>query len=419
MNTVSTMAENLIGSEIIKLAGEINEKIKQGQSIYNFTIGDFDPRVFPLPEELENEIVQAYRQGHTNYPPANGMLELRNAVVDWNQKMYGLSYDKEQILISGGSRPLIYAIYNTILDAGEKVLYPVPSWNNNHYTHLNHGQRLEVEATPENNFMPTAAQLEPHLTEAALVALCSPLNPTGTIFTEAALKEICALILAENKKREGKRKPLYLLYDQVYGALLFNNEKHYTPVELYPEMKAYTIFVDGISKAFAATGVRVGWAFGPSNVIDKMKAILSHIGAWSPKAEQVATAHYLMKHDYADFLNHFKTEIYARLTALYDGFKALKAEGFALDVIQPQAAIYLTVRFDLVGKKIKGTGQQLNDMKAVSAYLLEKASLAIVPFYAFGAPADSPWFRVSVGTCKKEEIPEVFELLRKALLELE
>lgn len=131
---VSQMAENLIGSEIIKLAGQITKRIKAGEKIYNFTIGDFDPHVFPIPEELEAEIIQAYRNKETNYPMANGIERLRDSVQRFISKYQGLDYAMDDYLIAGGGRPLIYAVYQTVLDPGDKVIYPVPSWNNNHYT---------------------------------------------------------------------------------------------------------------------------------------------------------------------------------------------------------------------------------------------------------------------------------------------
>ena len=165
------------------------------------TIGDFDPAIFPIPKELKEEIIAAYQNNETNYPPANGILELRTAVANYLEKNAGLKYDASQILISGGARPLIYAIYQTILDPEDTVLFPVPSWNNNHYCHLTGVKQIMIEATAENNFMPTAADIEPHIGHTNLIALCSPLNPTGTVFTEEGLAEICALVLEENKRR--------------------------------------------------------------------------------------------------------------------------------------------------------------------------------------------------------------------------
>lgn len=415
---VSKLAENIIGSEIIKLAGEVNEKIKQGEKIYNMTIGDFNPVEFPIPAKLKQLIVDEYFADQTNYPPADGMLELRNAVSNLLKERGGLDYKNDEILIAGGARPVIYSIFKAIVDANDTVIFAVPSWNNNHYTYLNFANPVVIEAKPEQNFMPSAADIKPHIQNASLVALCSPQNPTGTVFSKEGLEEICDLILAENIRRGPDAKPVYLMYDQIYWALTFGNTQHYNPVTLRPEMRPYTIFVDGISKSLAATGVRVGWSMGPKAIIDKMKAILTHVGAWAPKAEQVASAKYLSDlKEYDVFIEEQKNKVITRLDGFYKGFQALKSEGFKVDAIAPQAAIYLTIKFDLHGMKTND-GKVLATTKDITKFILDEAKLAVVPFYAFGASDNSPWYRMSVGTCKVSDIDAVISNLRTALQKL-
>ena len=415
---LSHLSETLIGSEIVKLGGEIREKIRQGQRIYNFTVGDFDPAIFPIPKELENEIVEAYRQHFTNYPAAEGNLDLREAITSFIREMEGLDYGPNEILVASGGRPLIYAVFRAICDKGDKIIYALPSWNNNHYTHFVGGEHIEVEAKLENNFMPSADDIRPYVKDATLIALCSPQNPTGTTFRKAELEAICDLVLEENKRRGENEKKLYLMYDQMYWHLTYGDIKHYDPVNLRPAMRNYTIYIDAISKVFAATGVRVGWSMGPSTVMSKMKAILTHVGAWAPMAEQKAAAKFLYQREaIKNFLNHFKSEIEQRLREIYNGFMRLKSEGFPVDAIAPEAAIYLTIKIDLTGKTTE-EGKLLADQSDVTAYLLNEASLAVVPFYAFGASRDSAWYRLSVGTCKKEEIGEMITKLGEALKRL-
>jgi len=415
----SKLAEGLKGSEIIKIAGEVNALKAQGEVIYNQTIGDFDSSIFPIPQELKQEIITAYNNNQTNYPQANGMEVLREAVSNYLSSNLGLDYNSNEILISGGARPLIYATYQTILDVDDTVLYPVPSWNNDAYTYLSRNKAVIVETKPENRFMPTVNDIKPHVQNVNLIALCSPLNPTGTTFKKQTLLEISELVVEENKRRaKNNLKPLYVLYDQIYWQLTYGETVHYNPVELVPEMRDYTIFVDGISKAFAATGVRVGWAFGPAHVINKMKAMLSHIGAWSPKAEQLATASYLQQSSNVHhYLINIKKELNFRLIEFYNGFKTLELKGYSVKAIEPEAALYLTVQFDLIGKST-GSGERLNTIQNVTSYLINEAKLAIVPFYAFGTSTDSNWFRLSVGTAKKEDIATIFEFLEKALEKL-
>lgn len=411
---LSHLAESLIGSEIVRLGNEIKDKIRQGSRIYNFTIGDFDSKIFPIPQELERGIIEAYREGYTNYPPAEGILELRESVGRFIGQRENIHYGPSEILIASGGRPLIYALYRSIVDKGEKVIYAVPSWNNNHYVHFVEGEHVKIDTSPEQQFMPTAAQIRPYLKDATMLALCSPQNPTGTTFSKEELQSICDDVAAENARRGPNRKQLFLLYDQMYWTLTYGKTRHYNPVSLRPELKDCTIFIDGISKVFAATGLRVGWAMGPAPVIAKMKAILSHMGAWAPMAEQRATAGYLLQTEAVDrYLSRFKAELEVRLTRIYDGFMELKAQGFAVDAVAPQAAIYLTICFNLRGKRTPA-GKLLATQEDVTAYILDAAGLAVVPFSAFGAK-DAPWYRLSVGTCVKEEIPEMLGAVRGAL----
>ena len=415
---LSKLAETLIGSEIVKLGADIKEKIRQGDKIYNYTIGDFDSNVFPIPAELETAIVAAYQSHKTAYPPAEGIAELRASVAGFIQKRQGLTFALNEILIAAGGRPLIYTAYRAIVDAGDKVIYAVPSWNNNHYVHFTEGEHVVVESQLENNFMPTAADIKPHAEGAVLLALCSPLNPTGTTFTREELEKICDLVIAENKRRGAGEKKLYVLYDQIYWTLTYGNIQHYDPVSINPAMKDFTIYIDGISKSFASTGVRVGWALGPSFIVEKMKAINSHLGAWAPMAEQHAVAKYLGQEEaITEFFKRFKFALEERLTRIYNGFKSLKAAGYSVDAVAPQAAIYLTVQIDLTGMK-KSDGNVLEDQSAVTTYLLEEAKLAIVPFAAFGATGTNSWYRLSVGTCLIHEIDEMLLKLKTALEKL-
>lgn len=415
---LSQLSETLIGSEIVKLGGEIRERIRQGEHIYNFTVGDFDPQIFPIPKELEDEIVNAYRNRFTNYPPGEGSLDLREAVSVFAKEYQGLEYSTEEILIASGGRPLIYALFRAVCDKGDKIIYAVPSWNNNHYVHFAEGQHIVIEAKAENNFMLTAAAIKPYIKEASFISLCSPQNPTGTTFKKEELEAICNMVVEENKRRGEDEKKIYVMYDQMYWHLTYGGIKHYDPVSLNPEMRNYTVFIDAISKVFASTGVRVGWSFGPAFILAKMKAILSHVGAWAPMAEQKALTKFLANKEAIDsYLIHFKSELEERLRRIYDGFIKLKTEGFAVDAVSPQAAIYLTIKVDLAGKKT-AEGKKLETQADVTSYLLQQASLAVVPFYAFGASKNSPWYRLSVGTCKKEEIDEMLEKLTTALKKL-
>jgi aspartate aminotransferase len=229
------------------------------------------------------------------------------------------------------------------------------------------------------------------------------------------LRDIGQRVVAENRQREAQgRKPLIIMYDQIYWTLTFGQARHVTPLELVPELAPYTVFVDGISKAFAATGVRVGWTVGPPSIISRMKDVLTHVGAWAPKAEQLAVARVLDDVPAMNgFLETMRRRVEDRLAVLHRGFEAMREAGLPVRSIAPQGAIYLSVQFDLVGK----AGLKTND--DIRKRLLDKAGFALVPFQAFGLKDDTGWFRLSVGAVSLEEIqaalPRVEAVLREAV----
>ena len=183
-------------------------------------------------------------------------------------------------------------------------------------------------------------------------------------------------------------------------------------------MKDYTIYIDGTSKCFAATGVRVGWGFGPTKVMDKMKALLTHVGAWAPKPEQQAVAEFLENTEAVDtFVNDYKGKIAHSLEVLHAGIQEMKAKNFAVDSIKPMGALYLTIKLDYVGKTTED-GKVLKDSTDLVFYLIEKAGVALVPFSAFGNSREMPWFRASVGACSVEDLQKMFPKLEDALSNL-
>ena len=413
---LSTMAGALVGSEILKIAADIRVLISQGHKICNLTVGDFDPKQFAIPDTLQRAVIAALEAHETNYPPANGMPELRQALQRYYERDLGLKYPVDSFLVAGGARPVIYGTYRTLVDQGDTVIYPVPSWNNNHYVHMCGARGVPVVCGPETRFLLTGDALLNELPAARLVCLNSPLNPTGTAIDADALRGICEAILAENRARErcGAR-PVYLMYDHIYWMLCFGGTHHVTPPGLVPEMARYTIFVDGISKAFAATGLRVGWAVGPTDVIRQMSAVLGHVGAWAPRPEQVATVALLddpaaIETYHATFLSG----IASRLDLLHRGFQAMKSEGLAVDSIPPMGAIYLTVKLCPFGKTTPG-GEVLRRNEDVRKYVLNDAGVGIVPFQAFGVPGDEGWFRLSVGAASEAEIGEALPRLAAAM----
>ncbi len=416
---LSSVALSLKGSEILRIAAEIRSMVAAGEPVCNLTVGDFDPRQFRIPQMLEDGISEALRKGETNYPPSTGHPALREAIRDYLERGLGLGYDLDSVLVTSGSRPGVYGTYRAIVSPGERVVYPVPSWNNNYYCDMVGAAGVPVETLADESFLPTRALLEPHVRDARMIALNSPLNPCGTAFTAEALAAICDLILEENARRGPNGRALYLMYDQVYWQLTFGNTMHVDPVTLRPQMAKYTVYIDGISKAFAATGVRVGWVVGPTDIISAMNNFLGHVGTWAPRAEQVATAHLLSSGDVVgEFTRSLCGQVQARLDALYEAVATLAAEGHPVRAISPMGAIYLSAQFNIAGKRARD-GSMLQTADDVRRWLLRETGLGVVPFNAFGSRdqkgSEFGWFRLSVGAVSMSDIGKAIPRLRSGL----
>lgn len=412
---LSDIAAGMTGSDILKIATEIRAMQADGKQVLNLTVGDFSPKEFPIPQALTDATCAAMEAGHTNYPPADGLPELRQAILHLYERELGLRYPLSSVLVHSGGRPGIYATYRALINPGDAVLYPLPSWNNNHYCHLLGARPIEVETRREDGFLPTAEMLAPHIGEARLISLNTPLNPSGTVMDRESLRAICELIVKENARRaeQGERAG-YLLFDQIYWMLTFGQARHVTPPEVMPEMAAYTIFVDGISKGFAATGLRVGWTIAPPVLTATMKDVLSHAGAWAPRPVQAASAELLNDVEaIEEYHAQMKTEVQARLTALYEGFQAMRADGLPVDCMEPEGAIYVSANLDLIGREVDGRVLRTND--DIRRYVLESAGFAVVPFNAFGFTEENGWFRLSVGAVSRQDIATGMPRLRAAI----
>lgn len=413
--SLSERARGLVGSEILKIAAEIRGRIAAGREVCNLTVGDFDPGQFPVPQALLQALVRSLENGETNYPPSDGMLVLREAVAEYSAREWGIAYPVESVLIAGGARPILYGAYRCVLDPGDAVVYPVPSWNNNHYVWLSSATGVPLAATAEHGFLPTPEEIRPALAGARLLVLNSPLNPSGTVIEPDALRAIAEAVADENERRtRAGLRHLFLLYDQVYGSLIFGGSRHAHPAGLVPECAPWVITVDGISKTFASTGLRVGWTLAAPAVTSRMRDYLGHVGAWAPRAEQLATASFLRDGAaLASFRREMEGRVRVRMEALHDGFERLRTQGYPVECIRPQGAIYVSLHLDLLGRTVDGVVVDSNE--SIRRLLLERAGFAVVPFQAFGLPDENGWFRLSVGAVTPADIEAAFPRIRALL----
>ena len=412
---LSRLASELTGSEILKIGAEVRAAAATGRPVTNLTIGDFSPKEFRIPRAIEEGIVAALAAGESTYPPSNGMESLRNSIRKFYADRTGADFPLESVLVTAGARPAIYSLFRAVVSEGETVVYGVPSWNNNYYVQIVGAKGVPVACDASTNFQPTVGLLRDRIRGARLLSMNSPLNPTGTMIDADVLRAICDLVLEENARRSASEGPLYLMYDQVYWMLTAGSLEHVDPITLRPEMAPFTVLVDAISKAFAATGLRVGWAIGPADVIRAMSDISGHVGAWAPRPEQVATAKMLCDTKAVDqYIEGMRRDATARLRALSDGLRGMKADGLPVDCIEPQGAIYVSVQFKLMGRATPA-GDRLETNDQIRRYLLDAAGLGAVPFQAFGLPGDTGWFRLSIGVVSVADITALLPRVRAAI----
>ena len=411
MKRLSKIGNGIIGSEIIKISQQIKE-ISKTKSVANLTIGDFDSKKWPIPERLKFFIQDAYNEDLTNYPASQGELDLRNSVSEYLKTKHGIDYSPEEILIGGGVRPLIYTIFKGTVNPGDGVIYPVPSWNNNHYSFLHDAVKQEIECKPENSFFPSVLDIDVKIKRTtSLVCICSPQNPTGRVISPEVLKDICDLIVKENNVRKDHidSRPLYLFFDQIYSDLT-QDDLFVHPLTLCPEIKDYLICVDGISKSLNATGVRVGWAFGPKDIIGKLTEIFSHIGAWAPKAEQNAVGKF-MSETLPEFTHHTQnvTTKYKHIThSICDMFDRMKGKGFRVDCQRPEGGIYISVYLEYANS--------FSNVEEYVSYLINTCGLGIVPFEYFGSKENKGWFRISIGNIDEFNLTSIIGVIENAIV---
>ena len=420
MEKLSRVGNNIVGSEIIKISQQIKE-ISKTKPVANLTIGDFNSATWPIPAKLKEYIEQCYEDDLTNYPNSQGELNLRESVSKHIKHQFGVDYSPEEILIGGGVRPLIYTVYKATTNPAtpkangyvpaDNVIYPTPSWNNNHYCFLHGVEKNEIECLPENSFFPTVNDVATRINDnTSLVCICSPQNPTGRVIDTEVLKGICELIVNENNLRKNQvgSRPLYLFFDQIYSDIT-QNGKFVHPIKLCPEIRDYLICADGISKSLNATGVRVGWLFGPKDIVGKMTEILSHIGAWAPKPEQHGLDKY-MRENYNDYIWHIdyvKTEYEWITHKICDSIEKMKEKGFRVDCQRPEGGIYISVYLDYV--------HSFTSTEDYISFLINECGLGIVPFEYFGSKQKG-WFRISIGNISDSNLDEIIDKITGAVV---
>jgi len=412
--TIATME----GSRILAAASEARALRAKGVGVCDLTVGDFAPEHFQAPESFLWYLAMEIEAGQNQYPPSDGIPELQQEIVALYARELGVQFPTGSVVVCGGARPPIYAAFRCLLSAGDKVLFPVPSWNNDYYTHLCDAEAVQVRTSAETNFFPTVDDIKAGVRDidVKLVCLCSPLNPCGTVIAEDVLRGICQVIVEENQRRAAFGwKPVFLMFDQVYWPLTFGDVQHQHPLALVPEIAPWVIYIDAISKWMVSTGLRLGWAVVPPYLYAPMRDFMGHVGGWAPRPVQVAAARFLREEsDFLYFRDDLRHEVSQRLMTVRGFFDDMQAAGLPVESTAPQGAIYISVRLNVMGMTTP-SGQVLRTNDDVRRYILTEAQVALVAFQAFSLWEDTGWFRISVGAVGVEALEAGLQQIQRAI----
>lgn len=365
---VSGIAE----SATLAISAKAKKLKAEGRDVVNFGVGEPD---FNTPDYIIEAAIKAMKEGKTKYTPASGIPELKKAIVENRKLATGVEYSPSQVVIGAGAKQPLYNAIAALAEEGDEVIVPSPYWVT--YPELAKfcgAKNVFVGTKPENGYKMTAEELEKAITpKTKLLILNSPNNPTGAVYSREELSAIADVVLS----RDG----IFVVSDEIYRDLVYDGEKHVSIASLGEEIKSRTIIIDGMSKSYAMTGWRTGWAIAPEKIATAMTRAQSHMTSNVNSIAQYASLEGLTNTEKSDeFIAEMrKTFDFRRLAAV----KILEDRG--VKFIMPKGAFYIFVNVSgTYGKTTKGGSAIENSADFANALLNEK-EVAVVPGSAFGA----------------------------------
>lgn len=363
--SLSERVKNLTPSSTLAISALATELKKQGHDVIGLGVGEPD---FNTPDYIIEAAKRAMDEGKTKYTASGGIPELKQAIVKKLKVDNDLDYSTEEIIVTSGAKHGLYALFQTILNPGDEVIVPGPYWvSYPEQVKLAGGKPIIIETVEENHFKVTPEQLEAALTEKTkAIVINSPSNPTGMMYDKAELEKIGEICLKHN---------ILMISDEIYEQLIYTNEEHVSIAEISNAIKAQTIIINGVSKTYAMTGWRIGFAAGPKEII---KAMTSHASQSTSNPTSIAQYAALAAYETdSDSVIEMNKTFSNRLELFYNLIKDIPG----ITCLKPKGAFYL---FPNVKEAATKCGFATVD-EWVSA-LLEEEKVAIVPGSGFGAP---------------------------------
>jgi aspartate aminotransferase len=362
-------------SATVSINAIAKEMKRKGIDVVNFSAGEPD---YPTPEHIKEAGIQAIKNNHTKYTPVPGVPEILQAICNKLKRENNLEYTPEEVIVSAGAKQSIYEALQVLLEEGDEVIIIAPYWvSYPPQVELTGAKPVIIKTTIETDFKTTAKEIEKHITNKTQVLIInSPSNPTGSMFAKDELEEIADLCVRRN---------IFVISDEIYEQLTYDNQKAYSIASLNDKIKQITLTVNGASKSYSMTGWRVGYAAGPKEVIKGMSKLQSQLDTHAVSISQYATIEAL--NNGAEAVKKMREGFDERRKFVVDRIR--KINGIKTNV--PKGAFYVFPNVSVFyGKKFNGT--VINDSVSFCKFMLEEMKIALVPGAEFG---DDQCFRLS------------------------
>lgn len=361
---------NMTPSATEEMTAIVENMKKQNIDVIGFNLGEPD---FNTPVNIVNAAKKALDNGFTKYTAVSGIPELRRVICDKFKNDNGVHYKPEEILVATGAKQALFNAIFTICEAGDEVIVPTPCWVSYvEMIKLAGAKPVLVETDESMGFQLNISKIAEAVTnKTKAIIINNPNNPTGAVYCEAGLKELVELC---------ERKDLFIIADEIYEKLVYEDAKHVCIAALLHNKREKAIIVNGLSKAYAMTGWRIGYVAADENLIKGMDALQGHSTSSVNSMTQVASIEALTGSQYA--LEEMRREFNIRRKYLMQRIEAIPN----LSCNAPQGAFYILLNIEKLFNR-SYNGKTLKTSTDVAAFFLEEATVAVVPGEAFQAPS--------------------------------
>jgi aspartate aminotransferase len=353
-----------------------------GIDVVSFGAGEPD---FDTPTFIKDAAKKALDAGATKYTNVEGTMPLRKAVAKWIGDAHKIAIDPSEVIVSSGAKQSIFNVMHALIDEGDEVIIPTPAWvSYNDIVKMAGGKPVNVPTKAEENFQVRAEDVAKAVTSRTkMILVCSPSNPTGAMYDEATLRALSKIAV---------EKDLWLMTDDIYRTLIYGDAKFFQPATISPEARAHTIIIDGVSKAFAMTGWRVGFTVAPKAVVEAMATIQGQSTTHAATVAQFAALAAI--EGPTDELETMRQEFDKRRKVMVARLREIPG----VKCVEPKGAFYAFPDLSaFIGKKTP-EGKTIENDVQLCEWLLEAAKVAVVMGSAFHAPG---FVRLSYATSMK------------------